>query len=124
MSLTRICNAAVLGASLLLASGAFAAEKAPLTIYDPVSVAGKQIKPGDYTLQWEGSGPNVELNILQGRKVVATVPARIVKTDKPTKGSGMVTETNGDGSRSLSEIHLGGKKLSLEIGEAQAAAVK
>ena len=117
-----VYNALVLGMGLLLATGAVAAEKSSLTLHDPVSVAGKQLKPGDYTLQWEGGGPNVELNILKGNSVVATTPARLVELSKPSAGTGMTTRTHEDGSRSLSEIHLRGKRFSLEIGGPQTAA--
>ena len=29
-------------------------------------------------MKWDGTGPNVQLNILKGNKVVATTPARLV----------------------------------------------
>ena len=41
-------------------------------------VNGKQLGAGDYTVKWDGNGPNVEVNILQGKNVVATVPAHMV----------------------------------------------
>jgi hypothetical protein len=36
---------------------------------------GKQLKAGNYSVQWDGNGPNVQLNILRGKSVVA-VPRR------------------------------------------------
>ena len=124
MKLGQVCNAAVLGVSLLLATATFAADKSSIKIYEPVNVGGKTLNAGDYDLQWEGTGSNVELNFLKGRKVVATAPARMVETEKPSSASGITTSAKDDGSRALSEIHFRGKKFSLELGGAQSAEVK
>jgi hypothetical protein len=124
MNLRRVCSAAVLGMSLLLASGSFAAEKASVKIYDPVMVGGKTLTAGDYTLQWEGTGSNVELNFLRGKTVIATAPARVVELAKPAIGSGTTTTEASNGGRALAEIHFRAKKMSLELGEPQSAAVK
>jgi hypothetical protein len=124
MKLQQIGNAAVLGVSLLLGSAAFAAEKKPIKIYEPINVGGKTLATGDYDLQWDGSGSNVELTFLKGKKVVATAPARMVETEKPAIGSGITTSASDNGDRTLSEIHFRGKKLSLELGGAQSAEVK
>ena len=64
----------MLGLALLLTSSAFAGTKANLSINSPVTVNGTTLRPGDYKVQWEGSGPNVELSILQGKNVVAKRP--------------------------------------------------
>ena len=67
-----------MGLALLLASSAFAATKAELNLRNPTTVNGTKLKPGDYKLQWDGSGPNVEVSIMQGKTVVAKVPAKVV----------------------------------------------
>lgn len=43
----------------------------------PVKVAGTQLAPGRYKVTWEGSGPEVQVHFLDGKKVVATAPAKI-----------------------------------------------
>src|ERR1700730_12041806 len=67
-------------ASLLLGISAFAAPatKGTLKLFDSVSVQGKQLAPGQYTVEWNGEGPNVELSITNGKGAVASVPARVV----------------------------------------------
>ena len=73
----------MLGLALLLASSAFAATKASLQLSNPVMVNGTKLKPGDYKVEWEGTGPNVELSIMQGKNVVAKVPAHVVELQRP-----------------------------------------
>ena len=78
MNVLKISKGLLLGLALLLATSAFAANKASLQLNDALTVSGKQLPAGDYMLQWEGTGPGVELTILHGKNVVATVPARLV----------------------------------------------
>jgi hypothetical protein len=118
MNALRISKGLLFGLALLLATSAFAADKASLTIYDAVTVGGKQLKPGNYTVQWEGNGPNVQVNILQNNSVKAAAPARLVDV-KPTADATSYSHiANPDGSQSLSQIQFHGKKFVLEIGGA------
>jgi hypothetical protein len=122
MKVSKIFKGLLLGLALLLAATAFAANKGPLQVSDPVSVSGKQIAPGAYTVKWEGTGPNVELNILRGKNVVATVPARMVDLDRTQNTDATVTVVNDSGRKSLSEIRFAGKKYALAIGAESAKA--
>ena len=122
MKLSTISKSLLLGMALLLATGAFAANKGSLQVQDPVTVIGKQLPAGDYQLKWDGKGPNVELSILKGNKVVATVPARLVDINQSASSDAAVVRKNEDGSRSLSEIRFSGKKYALAIGEEAATA--
>ena len=122
MKRSTISESLLLGMALLLATGAFAANKGSLQVQDPVTVIGKQLPAGDYQLKWDGKGPNVELSILKGNKVVATVPARLVDINQSASSDAAVVRKNEDGSRSLSEIRFSGKKYALAIGEEAATA--
>jgi hypothetical protein len=108
----------VLSGALLLASSAFAATKANLQLTNPVTINGTTVKPGDYKVQWEGNGPNVEISILQGKNVVAKAPAHVVELQSPASDDAAVTRQSGNGPNSLTGIRFQGKKLSLELGEA------
>ena len=110
----------LIGLSVLLAASAFAANKGSLEVTDPVSVAGKQLAPGNYTVKWDVAGPTVEVNILKGNKVVATTSARVVDVDRSPDHDSAMVRANGDGSRSLSEIRFSGKKFVLAIGDESA----
>lgn len=55
--------------SSLLAAGAFAGNtnKKTLRLYEKAKVRGTLLEPPDYKVEWNGAGPNVQLNILQAR---------------------------------------------------------
>ena len=111
-----------LGLALLLATSAFAINKGSLSVQEPLMVNGTKIAAGDYKIQWEGNGPNVELSITQGKKVIAKVPAHMVDLGTPAASDATVVRNNGDGVRTLSEVRLGGKKFAFSIGEEAAKA--
>jgi len=112
-----ISKTLVLGLALVLASSAFAATKGSLQISNPVTVNGTTLKPGDYKVQWEGNGPNVELNIMQGNKVVAKAPAHVVELETPSAYDAAVTRNNDSGANSLAGLRFQGKKFALELAE-------
>jgi hypothetical protein len=122
MKSSKLSKGLLLGLALLLATSAFAANKGSLQVSDPVTVSGKQLAPGEYTVKWEGNGPNVELNILQGKKVVATMPARLIDLNRSADGNSAVVRKNDDGSRTLAEIRFAGKKYALALGNESAKA--
>jgi hypothetical protein len=118
MKFSNISKGLLLGVALLLATSVFAASnKGSMQLLNPVTVSGKQLPAGDYFVKWDGNGPNVELNILRGNKVVATTPARLIDLTQAPNNNAAVVKSNDDGSRSLAEIHFGGKKYALAIGQ-------
>ena len=116
MKFSNTSKGLLLGLALLLATSAFAANKGSLQVSDTVNVSGKSLAAGEYTVKWEGTGPNVELNILQNNKVVATTSARMIELDRSPSGNTSVVTKNGDGSKTLSEIRFAGKKYALALG--------
>jgi hypothetical protein len=62
------------------------------------------------------------LSITQGKKVIAKVPAHVVTLDTPSQSDAAVVKNNGDGTKSLTEVRLSGKKFSLTLGEEAAKA--
>jgi len=122
MKFANISKGLLLGVALLLATSAFAASnKGSMRLLDSVTVSGKQLQPGEYSVKWDGTGPDVELNILRGSKVVATTPARLIDLSQKPNSDAAVIKSNDDGSRSLYEIHFGGKKYALAIGQETAS---
>jgi hypothetical protein len=49
-----------------------------VTFSETVTVNGTQIPPGEYRVEWQGTGASVEASILRAGKVVATAPATLV----------------------------------------------
>ena len=117
MTASKTFRGLLLGLSVLLAAIAFAADKGSLELNNPASIGGKQLAAGDYKLKWDGEGPTVQLNILQGNKVVATTRARVVNVDHPAEHNESVVSQDPKGSRSVGEIRLAGRKYVLAIDE-------
>ena len=116
MKLSKL-SLTLLGSALLFSSAVLAgdANKGSLQLYEKVNVEGKALNPGKYTITWDGSGPNVQVTVLQGKQAIATFPAHL--TEQATRNSedayGSAAET--DGSRTLTAIYPNGKRFSLEI---------
>ncbi|HEY1799636.1 MAG TPA: hypothetical protein VGG46_01780 [Terriglobales bacterium] len=112
----RNYQAVLLAVVLMLAASAFASNKGAFQLNNTVSVNGKQLQAGDYSVTWEGEGPDVQLNIMKGRKLVAQAPAKVVVIDQASGSNQAVVERNSDGTASLKELRFGGKKFALAIG--------
>ena len=105
----------VLASVVLLAGSALAASKGPLELQEPAKVAGTQLKTGTYTVQWEGTGDQVQLKVYQGKKEVASTSARVVTLDKPVERDGTLLRRNDDGTLTVTRINFGRKNFALEI---------
>jgi hypothetical protein len=118
MKFATVTKSLVVGLALTLASSAFAASKANLTLNNPTSINGTSLKAGEYKLQWDGSGPNVEVSIMQGKKVIAKVPAKVVDLNQSSANDAALLKQNSDGTTTLAGARFQGKKFALELGEA------
>jgi hypothetical protein len=120
MKTQNISKGLLLGLTLLLATSLFASSdsnKGSLQTLSAVTVNGTSLPAGDYSVKWEGTGSNVQMNILKGKKVVLTAPAHIVELSTPaTLDSAVITSDNGN--RVLSQVRFSGKKYALELGQA------
>ncbi|MGZ4872093.1 MAG: hypothetical protein ACXVK3_09390 [Candidatus Angelobacter sp.] len=105
--------------ALALTTSAFAASdshKSSFEISAATQVNGTTIPAGEYTAKWEGSGPTVQVNIMQGRKVLATVPAQVVALDRAASDTQAEVRNGSNGERELKALQFEGKKISLELG--------
>jgi hypothetical protein len=126
MNARRISKVMTLAVLLWVAAGALAeANKKTVKLFDPATIGGIQLKAGEYSVAWDGEGPNVELKIMQGKKVLATAPAHAVDLKQAPDSDGTATKTNGDGSRAVSQVFFRGQTRAFEIGAdaSQTAAV-
>jgi hypothetical protein len=100
---------------LSVSLGAFAANKneGKFTLSDPVQLGSTELRAGDYKATWEGTGSDVQVKILQGKNVVATVPAKL--EDRTSKQSS-VAISNSNGVRTLQEVDFGGAGKALVFG--------
>lgn len=110
--------------SLLLLSlsvGLFAASKNSdsVTFHDPVKVASTTLAPGDYKVVWDGAGPDVQVSFIQGKKTVATAPAKLVN-EKSDVGKAVSLRRESDNSQVVTGIAF--KNRSLRFDESMSAA--
>jgi len=118
MKYTNVSKGLLLGLTLLLATSLFAASNhGSLQTLSDVTISGKTLPAGDYSVNWNGSGQNVQMNIMKGKKVVATAPATLVDLSQAASSDAAVIKDNGDGTKSLAEVRFGGKKYALQIGQ-------
>ena len=105
----------LLMAFVLFAVSAFAANKGSFQLQHATNVAGKQLATGSYTVQWDGSGDQVNLKIYQGKKEMASTSAQVVKIERPASYDQTITTSGDNGSSSLSEIRFRGKTFALRL---------
>jgi hypothetical protein len=117
MKFATISKSLVLGLAVLTASSAFAANKGSLTLVNPASINGTQLKAGDYKLQWDGTGPAVEVSIMKGNTVVAKVPGKVVDLSAPAQNNAAIVQKSDSGPNTLAGARFEGKKFALELGE-------
>jgi hypothetical protein len=88
-----------------------------VTFSETVTVNGTQIPPGDYRVEWKGTGPSVEVTILKAGKVLVSSPATLV-TGKNALGDGFETRDGENNSHILNAIDWA--SLSLRFDQAKA----
>jgi hypothetical protein len=122
MKFSKYTGGLVLAVAVLLSTAAFAGNKSQsLYLGDATQLNGKQLPAGNYQLKWKGNGPEVQVQFLKGKKVVATAPAKLEQaTATPEKDAAVIDMASG--SRSLTEARFAGKnyKLVFPSPEAQA----
>ena len=120
MNRNSLLKSLVLGLAVLLATSAFASNKGSLHVQEAVQINGQQLPAGDYQLRWDGSGSNVELSVLQGKRVITKTSAKLVETNEPSAYDAAVVDKSGS-SPSISEVRFAGKKYKLAIGGGEKA---
>jgi hypothetical protein len=119
MKLNHLAKFAVLGLAVLLATGAFASNKGTLSVEEAVQVNGQQLPAGDYQIRWEGSGSDVQLTFMRGKKEVAKTSAKVVELEHASPyDSAVIDRSNG---ASLAQVRFAGKKFALAIGGSEAS---
>jgi len=100
--------AAVLSLTCLLGFGrsAYAARNNAhsVEISDAVQIGGTKLKPGNYKVEWQGTGPEVQVSFQQSGKTVVTVPGTLKTNDDQVTNDAIVTEATGAGTSTLKEI--------------------
>ena len=115
MRRARRITYALMSFAMLFATTAFAADKGSLHVQSTTMAGTTLLHAGEYTVQWEGPGPDVELKIKLHNRVKATVPAKVIPLDQPLREDAAILDNDGNGGRRLLEIRFFGKKFFLQI---------
>jgi hypothetical protein len=119
MRVLRAISPTLTWMSIFVATAALAANRGTLHIFSPVIVAGKQLSPGDYVVQWNGEGPNVDMQLVQRNRVLATTRALVRNLNDPCVNDSSVISVYKDGTHNLWQIFFSGKRSALEIAQDQ-----
>ena len=116
MKSNQAVKSVVLALAVLTATMAFAAgSSGSLHLTEAAQISGQSLPAGDYKLRWEGTGSNVEVSVMQGKKVLAKVPAKLVESKDAYSYDSAVVDHSGT-TPSVKEVRFSGKKYSLSIG--------
>jgi hypothetical protein len=72
-----------------------------VNIPDTVQVGSTQLKPGNYKMEWQGTGPDIQVTFLHDGKTVVTVPATLKTNDDQVTQDDIVTSSE---NKTLQEI--------------------
>jgi hypothetical protein len=108
-------NTALLSVLAVLCSlSAFARDKNQhsVNISDAVQIGATQLQPGNYKVEWQGTGPDVQVTFLQNGRTVATVPGTLKTNDAQVSQDAIVTD-NASANKKLNEIDFAHDKQAL-----------
>jgi hypothetical protein len=75
-----------------------------------VLVGSLTLQPGEYTIEWDGSGPDVQVSFSRERNTIVTVPATLDRAHSQFDGA-VTCRTEESGVRSLIKIETRGVTL-------------
>ena len=84
-----------------------------IEIYHVVQIGGTTLKPGNYKVEWQGTGPAVQVSFQQNGKTVVTSLGTLKTNDDQVRQDAIVTEATGAGTSTLKEIDFGHQKEAL-----------
>jgi hypothetical protein len=82
-------------------------------IFDVVQIGTTEVKPGNYKVEWQGTGSAVEVTFRRNGKTVVTVPGTFKTNDDQVTQDAIVTERTSAGVSTLKEIDFGHQKEAL-----------
>jgi hypothetical protein len=77
----------------LFSVSAFAKDSGRVNLPKALKVGSNQLAAGDYDVTWEGTGADAKVSFLKSKKVVCTVPAKVI--DQANRNEGVETESQG-----------------------------
>ena len=105
--------------ALLLPLSALAKDnnKGSFSLSSTAQVAGTLLQPGNYTVEWSGTGSTTQVKFVRNGKTVVTAPGKVVQL-KNRPPYNQVVVTNNNGQNVIQEIDFGSRTTALKFGEA------
>ena len=124
MKWNHVAKSVVLALAVLVATSAFAgsSNKGSLHLSEAAQVNGQAVPAGDYQLRWEGTGANVEVSFMQGKKLVTKSPAKVVELKSAFNSDAAVVDKSAS-TPAVTEVRFAGKKYALAIAPTEKAAM-
>jgi len=119
MKLRSIGMLAALLIMTLSMAMAWPKSKQKLTLPEPTIVGNITLQPGEYTIDWTGTGPDVQVTFSRENKTIAIAQAKL-EAAQNREESVITTEAQSPGSCSLVEINF--KKSTLRFTASDATA--
>jgi hypothetical protein len=91
---------------MILPLMSFAANHKTINVPEPVKVGTTVLQPGDYVVQWEGSGSSVQVTFKQNNKTVVTAPATVQTQATGYNGALDLKSVQGSDTKLLHAIEL------------------
>lgn len=101
--------------AFMSSTGAFAKDnnRHSVEMPDSVQVGGTQLNPGKYDIQWQGTGPEIQVSFVHDGKIVTTVPGTLKTNDPQVIEDDIVIDTTSANQKTLKEIDFSHNKESL-----------
>ena len=94
----------------MLSIASFAATNSKeITLYDITKIGNAELQPGTYKVTWNGNGPDVQVDFLKNKQVVASGAAKLENARRETDS--VQTRTGDGGSSILEEIDFKNTQL-------------
>lgn len=76
---------------------------------------GTTINPGNYKFNYTTTGNTAQVNVIQGKKTIASATGEVVEIENPPAHDSIISKKNPDGTRSMYEIQFAGKKQAIRF---------
>jgi len=92
-----------------------AKDRGTMQLIDPAEIGSTQLKPGTYLVERNGTGPTVQVSIMQHKNIVATATGELKTNDKEASQNAVVLEpaVNNSSGKQIAEIDFGNRKEAL-----------
>lgn len=97
--------------STLALAAVAAGSSSNFTLHQPTVIAGQELKPGDYKVEWNG-----DKAMIKGDKQSVEATVKVETGNDKYSGTAIRYETK-DGKAQLNEIRIGGSKTKLVFSE-------